>query len=154
MDAIKCPPGDEVDTNTLEKPDTIIAATDEAPQTPAGKVTRRRQYSIAFKRKVVEETLNGTDSVSVVARRYDLNANLLFRWRREYSSGQLSGTSQPLIPVSVKLDPVETRAPGAPCAPPATGQMQVTLNTGHQVVVTGPVDSGQLQMVLNILIKC
>lgn len=143
-----------MDTNTPEKPDTLIAATDEASQTPSGTVTRRRQYSIAFKRKVVEETLNGRDSVSVVARRYDLNANLLFRWRREYSSGQLSGTSQPLIPVSLKLDPVETRAPGASSVPPATGQMRVTLNNGHQVVVSGTVDSGQLQVVLNTLSKC
>ena len=141
MDAIKCPPGGEVDTNTLEITDSLIAASDQAPEKPAGTVTRRRQYSIAFKRKVVEETLNGYDSVSVVARRYDLNANLLFRWRREYSSGQLSGTSQPLIPVSVKLDPVETRVPGAPSVPPATGQMRVTLNTGHQVVVSGTVDN-------------
>ena len=102
---------------------------------------------------MVEETLNGKDSVSAVARRYDINANLLFRWRREYSKGQFSGVSQPPIPVSVSIDPVVTRTPGARSTVPATGHVQVTLNNGHQVMVTGQVDAGQLQVVLNTLSK-
>ena len=41
----------------------------------------RRQFSADFKRRVVAETHAAGTSVSVVARRHDINANLVFRWR-------------------------------------------------------------------------
>jgi transposase len=43
---------------------------------------RRRSWSLTEKRRMVEESLEPGASVSVVARRYDVNANLLFSWRR------------------------------------------------------------------------
>ena len=46
-----------------------------------GKRRARRQFSADFKRQVVAETHAAGTSVSVVARRHDINANLLFRWR-------------------------------------------------------------------------
>ena len=46
-----------------------------------GKRRVRRQFSADFKRRVVSETYAAGTSVSVVARRHDINANLLFRWR-------------------------------------------------------------------------
>jgi len=46
-----------------------------------GKRRARRQFSADFKRRIVAETYAAGTSVSVVARRHDINANLLFRWR-------------------------------------------------------------------------
>jgi len=46
-----------------------------------GKRRVRRQFSADFKRQVVLETHAAGVSVSVVARRHDINTNLLFRWR-------------------------------------------------------------------------
>ena len=43
----------------------------------------RRSWSAEEKRRIVEESLRPGASVSVVARRHDLNANLLFTWRRQ-----------------------------------------------------------------------
>ena len=37
----------------------------------------RRQFSPEFKHRVIQKSLESNVSVSVVARRYDLNANLL-----------------------------------------------------------------------------
>src|SRR5882757_1411567 len=45
--------------------------------------TKRREYSEALKRQMVAETLEPGASVSIVARRHDVNSNQLFRWRRE-----------------------------------------------------------------------
>src|SRR6202048_5466063 len=45
--------------------------------------TKRRQYSEALKRQMVAETLAPEASVSIVARRHDVNSNQLFRWRRQ-----------------------------------------------------------------------
>src|SRR5271169_6771236 len=44
---------------------------------------KRRQWPEALKRRIVAETLEPGASVSIVARRYDVNANQVFKWRRE-----------------------------------------------------------------------
>ena len=43
---------------------------------------RRRRWSAAEKLRIVEETLDERDSISVVARRNGVAPNLLYRWRR------------------------------------------------------------------------
>lgn len=43
---------------------------------------RRRRWGAAEKLRIVEETLDGRDSISVVARRNGVAPNLLYRWRR------------------------------------------------------------------------
>lgn len=43
----------------------------------------RRRWSDDFKRRVVSEAGHGDVSWAAVAQRYDLNANLLFKWRRD-----------------------------------------------------------------------
>jgi transposase len=64
----------------------------------------RRRWTVEQKRLIVEETSGA--SVSVVARRYDINANLLFKWKREAEAGQLGGalataTVADLVPIGV-----------------------------------------------------
>lgn len=46
-----------------------------------GKKRERRQFSADFKQRVIAETYAAGTSVSVLARRHDINASLLFRWR-------------------------------------------------------------------------
>src|SRR5512144_86726 len=43
---------------------------------------RRRRWSSGEKLRIVEETLDGRESISVVARRNGVAPNLLYRWRR------------------------------------------------------------------------
>ena len=43
---------------------------------------RRRRWSEAQKRQIVAETREPGVSVPMVAQRYNLNANQVFRWRR------------------------------------------------------------------------
>ena len=47
----------------------------------------RRRWTAAQKQRIVEETRAPGASVSVVARRYDINANLLFKWKRQAEAG-------------------------------------------------------------------
>ena len=49
---------------------------------------KRRQWPEVLKRRMVAETLEPGASVSIVARRHDVNANQLFKWRREMTSEQ------------------------------------------------------------------
>lgn len=80
---------------------------------------RRVFRSRALKRQIVEETLQPGASVSRVARRYGVNANQVFSWRRLYQQGGLAlrpkdlasnassadahaaGTAPALLPVQV-----------------------------------------------------
>lgn len=43
---------------------------------------RRRRWTAAERLRIVEETLDGQASISVIARRNGVGANLLYRWRR------------------------------------------------------------------------
>jgi transposase len=48
-----------------------------------------RQYAIELNRRIVEETFAPGSSVSIVARRHDVNANLVLDWREKYRQGTL-----------------------------------------------------------------
>jgi transposase len=50
---------------------------------------RPRYYPLDLKRRIVEETFGPGQSVSIVARRHDINANLVFAWRKRYRNGTL-----------------------------------------------------------------
>ena len=48
-----------------------------------GRARKRREYSAAFKRRLVALSLEPGASVSQIAQRHGLNTNLLFTWRRD-----------------------------------------------------------------------
>ena len=63
----------------------------------------RRLRTIEEKRRIVEEVLTGTESVAIVARRHEVNANLVFAWRRQYERGLLELSAARAALVSVKV---------------------------------------------------
>src|ERR1700745_3951753 len=65
--------------------------------------TKRRQYSDALKRQMVAETLEPGASVSIVARRHDVNSNQLFRWRRQLLP-KTAIESSVMVPVEIAPD--------------------------------------------------
>lgn len=124
---------------------------------PAKPSRKRRQYSKALKRQMVEETLAGGDSVSVVARRYDVNANQLFKWRRQYREGLLADESDPqsLIPIAVTPSPGSKPVPEAAVKiAPDTGSLEITLAGGHRLVATGTICPETLRTALAVLSAC
>jgi len=68
---------------------SVSSGAGEANEPPYIKCGNRREYKDWFKVRAVEECNQPGVSVSVVARRHDVNANVLFRWRREYRLGIL-----------------------------------------------------------------
>ena len=62
----------------------------------------RRWRSVTEKRRIVELTLVPGASVALVARAHGVNANQVFKWRREFERGELSdpvSASASLLPV-------------------------------------------------------
>lgn len=115
---------------------------------------RRRRFSVAYKRRIVEECLDGPDSISVVARRHDVNANQLFRWRRLYRLGELGAPSEGS---ALTLVPVRLAASEPPPAPPEvksaapSGSLEIQLAGGHRLVVRGAADVSALRVALEVL---
>lgn len=72
-----------------------------------GTVERRRMRTVAEKRRIVEETLVRGASVAAIARKHDVNANLVFGWRRLYKQGVFEACREP----AAKLLPVEVMTP-------------------------------------------
>ena len=65
---------------------------------------RRRSWPLAEKQRIVAETLVAGASVSVVARRHDVNANQVFKWRRELAAGDRAALPVPscgFVPIGV-----------------------------------------------------
>ena len=60
---------------------------------------RRRRWSEAQKRRIVAESREPGVSVSVVARRYNVNANQVFTWRRQYREPEGDAETGRLVPI-------------------------------------------------------
>ena len=73
----------------------------------------RRRRTEDEKRRIVEETLQPGASVAIVARRHELNANVVFSWRRLFQKGLLGSESVSLVPVRVTPPPRKPRQPRA-----------------------------------------
>ena len=114
---------------------------------------KRRQYSIAYKRRVVEEVLKGEESVSIVARRHDINTNLVFTWRKQYLAGRYEGArASSLIPITV-TPPVEmtTAVFSEESSESDSSRLEIVLTGGHRVVVEGTVEAEVLRTALEVL---
>jgi len=70
-----------------------------------GKVPRRR-YGEDFKRRIVAEANAADVSVSEIARRHGLNANLVFNWRKKFGANQRTTSKEVcLVPVEIRAAP-------------------------------------------------
>jgi transposase len=111
---------------------------------------RNRLWPEALKREIVLASLEPGASVSVVARRYDVNTNQLFAWRKLYRTGDgaQAGSSGPmLLPVTVTADP---EAPAA-SASGASDTIEIELGDKYRVRIGSGVDGQALRRVLDVL---
>lgn len=80
-------------------------------------VRRRRNYSDADKRRLIEEATRENASVSGVARKYGISTDLMFRWRKKLGMGPMHR----IVPVTITDTPdgladlsvMTSRAPAA-----------------------------------------
>src|SRR5262245_50844487 len=62
----------------------------------------RRFRSQQERRQIVEESMKPGASVALVARAHDVNANQVFKWRKQYQQGRLElSSAATLLPVKV-----------------------------------------------------
>jgi transposase len=107
---------------------------------------RHRSWPEALKREIVAASLTPGSSVSVVARRYDVNANQLFAWRRRYRAGSAEPTALQLMPVTVTPDQSTETAPAR-----ANELIEIELAGGYRVRVGNGIKASALRLVLDVL---
>ena len=113
---------------------------DEAPTTVGAR--RRRFWSGEEKQKIVAEALAPGALMAEVARRHDVNPNLLFTWRRKARSKQEAKGSG-----AVELVPVVVTAETASSA----SRLEIVLVSGERILVGADVDAGALARIVKAL---
>ena len=130
---------------------------DEAEQSGArGEVMfrrRRRRWSEARKRRIVAESYQPGVSVSVVARRHDVNANRVFGWRRQYRElARVVGGFVPVVVSSTEgAEPAKLLPAPTDVEPSRSGWIEIALADGSRVTVDRDVDATALSRVLGVL---
>jgi transposase len=109
---------------------------------------KRRQWTGALKRRIVAETLEPGASVSIVARRHDVNANQVFKWRREMAP-EPPAAAKP----SVTMLPVEIVPEAGEPRPRVrrSGTIEITFGSGARVCLRGEVSPETLRQVIELL---
>ena len=112
-----------------------------------------------FKDDLIAQSLAPVASVSAIAMKSGINANLLFKWRREYvrAKAQIATGAATLLPVCIvpDADPISTDQTRAPVGSGVNrhtrpGVIEVEI-AGAQLRIRGAVDETTLGSVLRAL---
>jgi transposase len=114
--------------------------------TSLGERRRHRSWPDDLKREIVAASLAPGSSVSLVARRYDVNANQVFAWRKRYRAGSTEPTALQLMPVTVTPDRPTATAPAR-----ANELIEIELAGGYRVRIGNGVKASALRLVLDVL---
>ena len=109
-----------------------------------GSSNRRRRWPEALKRQIVAETLEPGSSVSLVARRHDVNANQLFQWRRQMLAKSPASRDGSLLPVEIVAE--QDRGSRS-----ESGSIEVEFGNGTHLRVRGAVAPEMLRRVIDLL---
>jgi transposase len=97
-----------------------------------------------LKRQMVAETQAPGASVSIVARRHDVNSNQLFRWRRQLLPKAVV-ESDAMVPVAIAPDGGRQRRMDR------EGIIEIAFDCGARVRLRGEVSSQTLRQVIELL---
>lgn len=134
----------------------VDVSTSSNMDTKSGGRTHKR-WPEALKREIVAATLAPGASVSVVARRYDVNANQVFGWRRKY--GSVVGAAEApsisprprLVELTVDRETAETRPASAAAA--FSDLIEIEIAGAYRVRVGANFDGRTLLRVIDCLAR-
>lgn len=118
---------------------------------------RRRNWSDEQKLLIVQESLRPGVVVAQVARRWAISSGQLYTWRKQL----LSAAAGSFIPCEIigeggPTEPVSLPAPASVAkstAPSPAGIIEVTVNGGRTLRVSGAADADTLKLVLDALLR-
>ncbi len=120
-----------------------IVSTNEIMDTK--KSVPRKVWPEALKREIVAAASVPGASVSVIARHYNVNTNLVFTWRRQFTR-PAQRTDAAFLPVVVQPE-----APPAATPPQVVDTIEIELPRGYRLRVSGTTKASALRLVLDVL---
>ena len=126
--------------------------------TNGGKRRRRnKRWPASLKREIVAATYLPGSSVSVVARQYDVNANQVFRWRRQAENSSppapASSSVSGLVPLTITPEPEPAREDATRPTPAQSDAIVIEVGDDCRVRVGSSFDGRALKRVLDVLRK-
>ena len=111
---------------------------------------RHKVWPEVLKREIVTACLVPGASVSMVARQYDANANMVFAWRKLY--GGVPDMAPPqLVPVVVTPTPPAASMPAPSADPPSADLIEIEMPRGYRVRIGGNIKASTLRVILDAL---
>jgi len=123
---------------------------------------RRRRWSEEDKARIVAECEAPGSSVSLVARRHDLNTNLLFSWRRRLRGRRRALGAVGFVPAVIapqestgdrvaelRCEPSPDLSSGAVARP--RGRIEIVLGEPRRLIVDEEVSASALARVIGVL---
>jgi transposase len=112
----------------------------------------RRRWSDEEKRSICTQTRVPGVSVAQVARRYSMNANLIFKWLRDprFVSDETVTGETVFLPVEVSATELTPACslPDPDHIQPTGGHIEIVLSNGHRLSVEGSFDGDALARLL------
>jgi transposase len=96
----------------------------------------RRRWDDEEKRRIVVQTRVPGVSVSQVARRHDVNANMVLKWLRDPRFQASEEEAASFLPVEVIVE----RTPPIIDVAPSDRKIEIMLANGHRLIVSGGFD--------------
>jgi transposase len=117
---------------------------------PAAKRMTRRTYPRQFKREVVAQCLAPGASVSAIALRHGINANVIRKWLPQRGSRVATATAA-MLPVTIDSTP-EPSLKRRAAAAPAMARAPIEVNLAGTIVRLPPgFDAQELRSIVQIL---
>ncbi len=110
---------------------------------------KKRRWSDEEKRSICFQTMVAGVSVAQVARRYALNANLIFKWLRdERYAPVVDVASEEDVPVFLPVEVGTDIALQPASVPTPAGRIEIKLSSGHRITAEGGFDVDMLARLL------
>ena len=107
---------------------------------------KKRFWAYEEKREICAQAMTPGMSVAQVARRYAVNANLIFKWLKDprfAPEADACAHEATVLPVEIEADVVHEPAPidvptSSPPAPLSASRIDITLSDGRRILIEGP----------------
>jgi transposase len=115
---------------------------------------KKRRWSAEEKISICLQTTVASVSVAQVARRYAMNANLIFKWLKdERYAPDADAVREESEPVFLPVEFEVATSPVLTLATAPAGRIEIELSSGHRVIAEGSFDGDALARLLKGLLS-
>lgn len=108
---------------------------------------KKRFWADEEKQEICAQATTPGMSVAQVARRYAVNANLIFKWLKDPRFAPVADASAQeatFLPIEIEADavhepaPIDMPMPPPSSSPPSASRVDITLSDGRRILIEGP----------------